>query len=234
MSSSDEENLVQENEFENRDEQGLKTGEAATEKAETKKYCVMLLLVVPAIGQALSWGIYFLCDKALGMHDLMDKKFSMLNENQLGYIYLAAWIIAMTRACLIVNANGARSPARVERPDQHVYKVMSAAGKTSAKEPYVMMATTGPQGRFNRAQRGVFNMDEALPLVVVNILLAGFVFGPVIVVVCLLIALGRVIFGLKYKESLKARTAGFLPAMVGEKVLEGLVLLCAIKSIGGI
>ena len=67
---------------------------------------------------------------------------------------------------------GARAPARVDRPDQHIYKIMASDG--SLKDaPNVLMATTGAAGRFNRAQRAVFNMDETLPLVLANTFLAG-------------------------------------------------------------
>merc|ERR1712039_874465 len=108
-----------------------------------------------------------------------DKKFGLIHEFELGYVYLAVWIIAMSRAFLVCNANGARAPARVDRPDQHVYKIMAASGNLK-DAPYVMMADTGPQGRFNRAHRGVFNFDEAMPAVLANIILSGFVFGPIV------------------------------------------------------
>merc|ERR1719215_94856 len=94
-----------------------------------------------------------------------------------------------------------------------------------------MLASAGPQGRFNRAKRGVFNFDEVMPVVLANIAFAGFVFGPIIACLALLIGYGRVQFGLKYKEEPKGRIGGFMMTMVGEKWIEGLVLLCAIKSI---
>mmetsp|Transcript_20629 Transcript_20629/g.57554 ORF Transcript_20629/g.57554 Transcript_20629/m.57554 type:complete len:232 (+) Transcript_20629:82-777(+) len=215
-----------------RDALGLKplTEEVATEEAETTKYLKMLFVGVPVIGQVLAWFVYFCFGKLFKQQHLYDKKFSFLQENQLGYIYLSVWLLCMTRARLVVNANGARAPARVDRPDQHVYKVMDTSGALK-DAAYVMMADTGPQGRFNGAQRGVFNTDESLPLTLVMVLLVGAVFGPVVVGIVLLIGYGRITFGLKYKESCDARGAGFLPAMIGEKLLEGLTLLCAIKGI---
>merc|ERR1712039_369826 len=97
--------------------------------------------------------------------------------------------------------------------------------------PYVMMADTGAQGRFNRAQRGVFNTDEAMPMTLANVVLTGYVFGPVITLLALLIGFGRAQFGLKYKEGPNDRIGGFAIAAIGEKWVEGLLLLCAIKGI---
>merc|ERR1712023_187063 len=99
------------------------------------------------------------------------------------------------RMVLVINANGARAPARVDRPDQHVYKIMDKDGPNK-DTPYVMMANTGPQGRFNRAQRGVFNTDESMPLYIANSILAGAVFGPFVVLLNILVAYGRITFGL--------------------------------------
>merc|ERR1712154_658166 len=94
-----------------------------------------------------------------------------------------------------------------------------------------MGANTGLQGRFNRAQRGVFNTDKNLPAVLVQTLLTGFVFGPIVAVVLVLVMLGRVTFGCKYKQSTGARGAGFLPAAIGEGIITGLLIICAIKGI---
>merc|ERR1711924_452964 len=128
---------------------------------------------------------------------------------------LCLWVICYTRSSVVCIANGARAPARVDRPDQHVYKVMVQAG-TLKDAPYVMMATTGPQGRFNRAQRGVFNMDESGPYLMANIVAASSIFGPLVLVLCILVAYGRVTFARKYKNAAGDRGAGFFPAVIGE------------------
>lgn len=206
------------------------TDKTPSEAAETNKYAKMLLGALPLIGQVLAWGLYFFCAKLCGQQALYDNKFSFINAHQLGYVFLAVWIINTARGALVVNANGARAPARVDRPDQHIYKIMAASGELK-NAPYVMMANTGPQGRFNRAQRGVFNTDEVMPLVLTNVILTGSVFGPLVAILAALWAFGRVSFGLKYKVSAKSRISGFLPAVICEKLMENLTLVCAIKGI---
>ena len=47
---------------------------------------------------------------------------------QLGYVFLAVWIVSYTRTFLSILANSARAAARLDRPDQHVYKVMAVTG----------------------------------------------------------------------------------------------------------
>lgn len=225
--------LVPEDEFANRDASGLQPEkeDAATEASEMKKYSIMLLLVVPLLGQVFAWSTYFAVTKlSPTQKDVLDKKFAFIQEHDLGYVFLAVWISTLARGMLVVNANAARAGARVDRPDQHVYKIMAASGPLK-DAPYVLMAGTGPQGRFNRAHRGMFNTDEALPLYLASLLLVGPVFGPVVPCLALLWGVGRITFGFKYKESSKARGAGFLPAVIAEGWLGGLVLLCAIKGL---
>merc|ERR1719310_1855800 len=93
------------------------------------------------------------------------------------------------------------------------------------------MAGTGAAGRFNRAQRGVFNTDEAMPIFLASTLIVSAVFGPAAICLSLIAAYGRVTFGKKYKESAASRGKGFLPAMIGEGWMAALVLLCAIKGL---
>lgn len=92
-------------------------------------------------------------------------------------------------------------------------------------------------------------------LFVANVLLAGVVYGPVVVALALLAVYGRcvarssrlvsmrrfclkpflcrVTFALLYTEGTDKRGAGFLPAIVGERWTAGLVLFTAIKVLAG-
>jgi hypothetical protein len=47
---------------------------------------------------------------------------------QLSYIFLAVWLVGYTRSALGLVANAARAGARLDRPDQHVYKIMACSG----------------------------------------------------------------------------------------------------------
>mmetsp|Transcript_56087 Transcript_56087/g.88902 ORF Transcript_56087/g.88902 Transcript_56087/m.88902 type:complete len:236 (-) Transcript_56087:99-806(-) len=221
-----------EDEFKDRDALGLKKveGTPVTEEMETKKYMKLLLCVLPMAGLVLATCLYLLCAKLLGYEAMLEKKFAFISEYDLGYVFLVVWMLAITRAVNICRANGARAPALVDRPDQHVYKIMASSGPLK-DAPYVMMASTGPQGRFNRAQRGVFNGDESMPVVLMNAVLSAIVFGPLVPVLCLLIVYGRITFAKKYKELATSRSAGFIPSMIGEQLMQGLVLFTAIKSI---
>merc|ERR1740129_1252931 len=105
-----------EDECKDRDASGLKPASEKTksEADEFKMYCRLLLVMVPVLGQILAWGAYLVCGRFLGQQGIFDKKFGMIHEFQLGYVYLAVWIISHARALLAVSANAARSPARVD------------------------------------------------------------------------------------------------------------------------
>ena len=102
-----------------------------------------------------------------------------------------------------------------------------------ADAPYVLMATTGAAGRFNRAQRAAFNMDEAMPIFLSGLLLQASVFGWVGLLPALLFSYGSITFCNLYKESSKRRGAGFMPRIIGESLSAGLVGVVAIKGVLG-
>jgi len=195
----------EEDEFLGRDAQGLQTskkdgagdGAAAAAKAQAM-YMRMMFGFVPVIQLALAAGTYYVL-RQLGYGPLLDTKFDFLIQYDLGYVYLAVYIILVGRSRIMVNSNAARAGARVDRPDQHVYKLMDQKAPMTA--PYVMMATTGWVGRFNRAQRGAFNTDESLPQFLMSTVLAGAVFGPVVVPVAAIAVYGRVKFDTRFKPA---------------------------------
>jgi len=98
--------------------------------------------------------------------------------------------------------------------------------------PFVLMANTGSAGRFNRAQRGVFNTDESMPLLLMNTLLAGAAFGGIVMALGLIVSYGRVTFGLAYTEAKSKRGKGLMLAFLGEAWMGGLVLFAALASSG--
>jgi hypothetical protein len=90
----------------------------------------------------------------------------------------------------------------------------------------VMMANAGPQGRFNRAQRAVFNYDEALPLFLSGLLLNALL-GPAALILAVLNASGRRAFARAYTDSLEGRGGGFVRAVAPEHVSAALNLVIA-------
>ena len=118
-------------------------------------------------------------------------KLQLIADHDLQWVYFAIWIIGLGRSRLMVNANAMRAGARLDRPDQHIYRTMDKQSR-GQDVPYVLMANTGSAGRFNRAQRGVFNTDESMPLLLMNTLLAGAAFGGIVMALGLLVSYGRV------------------------------------------
>mmetsp|Transcript_103162 Transcript_103162/g.272619 ORF Transcript_103162/g.272619 Transcript_103162/m.272619 type:complete len:238 (+) Transcript_103162:411-1124(+) len=228
--------MVEEDEFKNRDRQGLtprKEDDPADEDMAAKAqagYMKMIFGAIPIAQCVFAISTYFAC-RLLGMKDALETKFAFLHDHDLGYVYLAVYIIGLGRARMAVNSNAMRAAARVDRPDQHVYKIMTPSGETDA--PYVLMANTGWVGKFNRAQRGAFNTDEQMPMVLINTVLAGCVFGPVVVFTALLGAYGRVKFALGYTAATNSRIGGFLPAIIAENWAAGLVLFSGVKAVVG-
>jgi len=118
---------------------------------------------------------------------------------------------------------------RDDRPDQHVYQLMAETGPL-ADAPYVMLTNVGPVGRFNRAQRACYNLDESMPLFLVGLMLVAAVFGPLAPCVAAVYAYGAATYARLYKNDLNQRLGGFLFLILAYQVSAGLVLLVAVKT----
>jgi hypothetical protein len=147
-------------------------------------------------------------------------KLLTLHAQDLGWVYLA-WIFVWAARCYATfNANGARGPTGLGRPDQHIY---SGGAR---------MVTEGDEGSFNRAQRAAFNLDETIGLFASGLLLVGYVFGPAALVLAMQYFYGAKVFCDTYKAG-GNRGAGFRPRVNAEWTCASLVLLCAAKALLG-
>ena len=154
----------------------------------------------------------------------LQSKFDFIREYELTYVYVAIFMVYMTRLVMVRNANGARGPTRLDRPDQHIYQVVGT-------DQIVLMATQGAAGRFNRAQRAIFNMDESLSTFLICILLVAPVFGPLVCFFFIpMYSYGRILCAEEYKRDVNARSGGFMYAMIAEHGLAALVGVIAIQS----
>jgi len=217
-------------EFEKRDEMGLQKFNSATKnEAEARafyfKFIGNLMFVKMPIAVAL---VYTLLRFLPGQAERIDAKFEFIRAYDLGWVFVAPALLHLGRTYLMINANGARAEARVERPDQHVYKIMSP--NKYADAPYVLMANTGAAGRFNRAQRSAYNTDEVLPLFAVGLVLVAACFGPLALVLGAINVYGRTTFANAYKADQDTRGPGFMAAAASEYLTMALVQWIALKS----
>jgi hypothetical protein len=183
------------------------------------------------IAPVLCTVLYFVVTTAMPSEKTMiATKLVLLREYDLIYVYIGYYIVVIGRVYNTINANGTRAAARVDRPCQHVYQIMDESGPFS-KAPYVLMVNdSGPIGRFNRAQRACFNLDEQIPLFVAGFLLQGAVFGKMSLVIALLFCYGAIRFADLYKEHHKSRSGGFGPVIFAVHCNSTFVLMAAILA----
>ena len=175
-------------------------------------------------GKGLGFGLFLYAAAACGPFGAgVASKIALLHTYSLGYVYLAWLIVFFTRQYATLNSNGARAPTGIDRPDQHAYATPATK---------VSMVTEGDVGKFNRAQRGAFNLDETIAVFISGLLLHGAVLGPVAVLVAAVYSYGAVVFCNQYKEG-GNRGDGFRPRMNAEWTSAGLVFICAIKALAG-
>lgn len=138
----------------------------------------------------------------------IQEKMLLVRKYDLSVVFVGYYLIFLARAYVQINSNGARAAARVDRPDQHVYQIMAESGPLSGA-PYVLMTNVGAIGRFNRAQRACFNIDESLPLFMVGFMMYAVILGKMSLLIAAMYGYGAASFGDAYKESMEHRRPRF-------------------------
>lgn len=88
-------------------------------------------------------------------------------------------------------------------------------------------------GRFNRAQRGLNNMLETLPLTLLQFVASVAVAPRTATVAVLFYGIGRVLFSVGYVRAASARQLGLAIArLFGAGVFESIVIVCALEANG--
>eukprot|EP00667_Euglena_gracilis_P019268 EG_transcript_20614 len=185
---------------------------------------LLMNLVFIGVGQGVAWGYYlnFGCNS-------VEAKFALLAEYELGWLYLSLFLLRAGHSVLTTLVVQWRKETRIVAPDQHVYKAFTPPG--AAPLPCVLMVEEGALGCFNRAQRAAQNYVEYLPGMVGYVVLAGFVF-PLPVFVCTTVyVVARILMGLQYSQAAESRRLGFFLSTLTATVLEGLLVLAAVKAL---
>jgi hypothetical protein len=150
-----------------------------------------------------------------------------------GLIYFGFWILNLASMVMNINSGRFRYESDVGPPDQQVFKVVGKDLYNKGEGDYVRLIDDNSNlGKFNRAQRAVFNYYEYLPGIFASAYCAGSVFPfPTFVLLCG-IAVFRVIFSLGYASTAKGRTVGFVGSMQFQNALDGLHLFGSLKILG--
>mmetsp|Transcript_25346 Transcript_25346/g.70911 ORF Transcript_25346/g.70911 Transcript_25346/m.70911 type:complete len:234 (-) Transcript_25346:243-944(-) len=209
----------------------LPASKARSEEEERLKYFKMIGGVVTFWAPLIATGLYLvICYFFPGQSALFEAKFAFIRRYDLGWLYCAWYVVSLAKIYVNINANGARAPARLDRPDQHIYQVMAESGPL-ANAPYVLMARDGAAGRFNRAQRAAFNMDEGMPLFITGLLLQGAVFGMLAFGLAVLYLYGVCRFADGYKVESKERMGGFMFVALPVHLSKALVAVVAFQTL---
>lgn len=202
----------------------------------------LIFVQAPIMALALLWIVRLVFPRVA---EVQNDHVEFLGRHDLGWAYAAWYLLFLTKVYHNINANGARAGARVGRPDQHAYRIMTAShkqdgdddGKKSeqsllADAPYVLMENDGPVGRFNRAQRAAFHMDEGSAFgVVTAALLSGAIVPRVVFVLAAVYMFGRIRFANEYTASLGGRLKALLMYAIPEHLMIAMVGIFGLQAI---
>jgi len=233
-----------EDEFSRRDASGLTPtfihgaqsstqAESATRQGLFKKIGVIYFVIAPLLALVLLWGM---CKLSPTSSDQYAERMELMRKYDLGWLYAAVYILNLTRTYASINAIGARAAARVDRPDQHAYRIMANPqckdGHSKLSDaPYVLMENVGPAGRFNRAQRAAFHFDEGLELLLSTIFLVGVVVPQLVFGLTAVYCVNRKMYTDVYTGSLGGRMDFYQLVVLPSAILGAMLGMFAVQSL---
>lgn len=205
--------------------------EAEREKgaSQMKKFVGVFMVGSPAIGFALALAIH-----ALVPNHSYEKKLAIVQEYELQYLYLGAFLIV--RTVMFVNLFPMIFKGRIMRgnsgnlrANMYIYKV---AGPSSEPPKMVVLDDGGDVGSYNRANRSLTHMVENMPSALLALLLAGAMYPKAILGLCACFGAGRVMHAVGYTKGYGSHGAGFGLASLSAFAAEGLLLVTVFKGFG--
>jgi uncharacterized MAPEG superfamily protein len=198
------------------DEKGL-PAEAPYGKVNPAIVYPIANVILLGIGLLIAWGVYSISWKTY------DARVAVLKQHDLGYLYLAVFLMSLVLPMQQVFVAYHRKMAKVDNPDQYISKTMLK------DDPYVRLEQDGPVGAFNRAQRGIDNTREMFATTVLNLVFAGYVFPVPVLVMSIVYLVGRIAYSAGYISAGSMRVPGMLLSMVASIVINGLQLFATIQ-----
>jgi len=178
-------------------------------------------LVFSMFGVAAGVGLFYFTESPL-----MHKKIEIVKEFGMGPLYIALFFLKFVFQMVNANMGTTRRETKVNNPDQHIYRVYGGASDGSI----VLMDLEGAHGRFNRGQRALANLEEYLPLFLVNFAFVGFVAPTLVAVITVLFGLARLKGAIAYVESAKDRTSGNLASFLMMGLIDGMALFIGVVT----
>merc|ERR1719469_1263821 len=170
------------------------------------------------VGVLIALGIY-----NFGTKERYDQRIDVLRSNDVGWLYLSAFILRLGFLAIGINLGNARKASKVGLPNQQVYKVYTPSG--APQLGYVLMEEEGEIGAFNRAQRAFQVYLENAPQNFLYFVLAAFVFPFPCFVLTSLYAFFRAWAAVGYTSSTAGRGKGSMFGGFAALTAEGMVLI---------
>jgi hypothetical protein len=158
---------------------------------------------------------------------LVVDKITSIQKSQLGFFYLAGFLFVHIKAIMGYQAVKYREECPLNAPDQYVHQIVDK--RLGVNDSFVLLAKSGAQGAFNRAQRAVANMDEYAAGTAVDILLVGPIFPFMTLIFTAIIFVFRATQVPAYASNPGGRVMTFMVHIhVIANIFEGLLLFVGI------